>query len=62
MNADQNQAANRKPSHEEIALCAYLIWKERGCTDGHDLQDWMEAETQLGVMSAMPPGLDLPET
>lgn len=35
------------PSPEEIAVRAYALFEERGSTDGHDLEDWVEAERQL---------------
>jgi len=38
---------NGKPSFEEVATFAYLIWEQKGRSDGHDLDDWLEAEMQL---------------
>jgi hypothetical protein len=38
-----------QPSNEEISTFAYFIWKQRDCPDGHDLEDWLEAEQQLRV-------------
>ena len=35
------------PSREHIAICAYLIWKHDGCSDGRDIAHWLEAEAQL---------------
>ena len=35
----------------EVASMAYLIWEERGRTDGHDLEDWLVAEMLLGLGS-----------
>lgn len=32
---------------ERIAMRAYEKWCQRGCTHGHDMQDWLEAETEL---------------
>ena len=32
---------------DEIARRAYDIFIARGCAHGHDLQDWLEAETTL---------------
>lgn len=37
----------RVPSHEEIAQLAYRYWTERGCTHGHDEEDWFRAEREL---------------
>ena len=38
-----------KVPHEKIAMRAYEKWLKRGCTHGHDQQDWMEAEAELRV-------------
>lgn len=32
---------------ERIAMRAYEKWCQRGCSHGHDMQDWLEAETEL---------------
>lgn len=29
---------------QQIAVRAYERYQERGCIDGHDLDDWLEAE------------------
>jgi hypothetical protein len=35
---------------DRIRVRAYEIYEERGRKDGHDLEDWVEAKTQvLGV-------------
>lgn len=34
-------------NHEQVALRAYQIWQERGCTHGHDCEDWVKAEEEL---------------
>ena len=36
-----------KPSYEDIALRAYHIYLERGCTPGDPMQDWLRAEQEL---------------
>ena len=36
-----------KPTHEDIARCAYLIYESRSREHGRDLEDWLEAKTQL---------------
>jgi hypothetical protein len=36
-----------RPTHEEIASRAYYIYLERGCKDGHDRDDWLQAEYEL---------------
>ena len=35
------------PTREEIELRAYQIYIERGCADGHDVNDWLQAEHEL---------------
>ena len=41
------------PNREEIELRAYEIYIQRGCEDGHDLEDWAEAERQLTSSSEL---------
>ena len=38
---------NGGPAYKEIEMCAYLIWEQSGRRDGHDLDDWLQAESQL---------------
>ena len=35
------------PAGEEIAVRAYELYLDRGAVDGHDLDDWLEAEREL---------------
>jgi hypothetical protein len=37
----------RSPVTEEIELRAYHIYLGRGATDGHDVDDWLQAERQV---------------
>ncbi len=41
------KAATAKPTYDEIALRAYHIYLERGCTPGDPMQDWLRAEMEL---------------
>ena len=41
------QTAGRHPTHEEIELRAYQIYVERGGAQGNDLEDWLQAESEL---------------
>jgi hypothetical protein len=41
---------NGKPTPEEVAVFAYLIWEQQGSTNGHDVEDWLQAERQLEAM------------
>jgi len=34
---------------EEPRDRAYAIWLAKGCGDGHDIEDWFEAQRQLGT-------------
>ena len=45
------------PTHEAIARRAYELFLARGRTDGHDREDWMEAERQLNeaTLNERPP-------
>jgi len=36
-----------QPTREQIAARAYQLYLERGRTDGHDVDDWMQAEYEL---------------
>ena len=36
-----------RPSHEDIALCAYFIYLHEGSRQSHDLPNWFQAEHQL---------------
>ena len=40
-------AAKAKPTQEDIALRAYHIYLERGCTPGNPFDDWVRAESEL---------------
>lgn len=38
--------AETHPTREEIELRAYQIYIERGGADGHDVDDWLQAERE----------------
>lgn len=42
-----------KPTHEEIAECAYLIWEKEGCPEGRDMDHWCQAELQLAAIHTL---------
>jgi hypothetical protein len=44
---EDSEIMQRQPTVEEIAARAYQIYLERGRTDGHDVDDWMQAEYEL---------------
>jgi outer membrane protein TolC len=35
------------PTREDIAQRAYALYEARGREDGHDLDDWLQAEREL---------------
>ncbi len=40
------------PTYDEIALRAYHIYLERGCTPGDPMEDWLNAERELAEQSS----------
>lgn len=36
-----------RPTEARIREYAYHLYSNRGCKDGHDLEDWYEAEKRL---------------
>jgi hypothetical protein len=43
----EEQAALVELTTEEIAQRAYTLYIARGAADGHDVEDWLEAERLL---------------
>ncbi len=35
------------PTPDQVRRRAYELWIARGCRDGHDLEDWLDAEREL---------------
>jgi Protein of unknown function (DUF2934) len=46
-NPDVENQASVTITQEEIAQRAYALYEARGREDGHDLDDWLEAEREL---------------
>jgi hypothetical protein len=42
------------PTYDDIALRAYHIYLERGCTPGDPMQDWLQAECELSAPASKP--------
>ena len=38
----------RAPTHDAIAQLAFHLYESRGRQDGHDVEDWLRAEEELG--------------
>jgi hypothetical protein len=47
--ADGAGRPNGKPTEDEVRVRAYHRYLERGATPGNDLDDWVEAEKELGL-------------
>jgi hypothetical protein len=47
--ANDTPRARRQPTYEEIAAAAYERYLSRGGSHGRDLEDWLEAERDLGA-------------
>jgi hypothetical protein len=45
--AQTQSGASHNTTYEEVAVCAFLIWEHEGRKDGHDVEDWLQAERQL---------------
>ena len=54
----RNQAGSDEPTlplEEEIRTRAYELYEQRKRGDGHDLEDWLDAETELRGKTARLP-------
>jgi hypothetical protein len=47
--SQHNVVSQRRPTQEEIACRAYEIYLARGQEDGHDVEDWVQAEQELSL-------------
>jgi hypothetical protein len=48
-----NIASDGAPSEQEIALRAHELFLERGAVEGHDLEDWLQAERELKARKSL---------
>ncbi len=39
-----------KPTAEEIQIRAYELYCSGGCSEGHDLENWLDAEKELSAL------------
>ena len=46
------QTGNSRNDADLVAQRAYQRYEERGREDGHDMEDWLEAEREIGRSSA----------
>ena len=49
MSSTTETAFYKEPTHDEIALSAFLAWKKDGSPQGADFYYWIEAERQLRI-------------
>ena len=45
--ASRPAAKHADPSYDEISQRARQIWESSGCQPGHDLENWLRAESEL---------------
>ena len=45
---DRTPAVDAPLPHDEIAQLAFHLFVSRGRQDGHDVEDWLRAEEELG--------------
>jgi len=38
---------SEQPSEAGMSRRAYELYEARGCNDGHDVEDWLQAEREL---------------
>ena len=46
-NADDSMAPEASPTQDEVAKKAYALYEKEGRPQGHDKQNWLEAEAQM---------------
>jgi hypothetical protein len=44
----KHTSANHVPNHDDIRCRAYEIYIERGSAPGRELEDWLQAESEIG--------------
>ena len=47
LTGSESLTTKARPTREEIELRAFQIFIERGGADGHDVDDWLQAEQEL---------------
>jgi Protein of unknown function (DUF2934) len=51
-NKVDNTIDNRVDSYQEISARAYELYVSRGREEGHDLEDWLQAEMEIAAMKS----------
>lgn len=44
--------------HPQIHVRAYELYEQRGREDGHDVEDWLQAETEIVMQEVAPSPID----
>lgn len=52
--AELDENLNGNPTHEQVELRAYELYVQGGCVDGNDMQNWLQAESELREMAPKP--------
>jgi hypothetical protein len=47
-------SASSKIANHSIAVCAYSIWEKAGHPQGHEVEHWLQAESQLTWFPVVP--------
>ena len=47
----QLSGGDSQPLRQDVARQAYFNYLEQGCQEGHDVEHWLDAETQLAAKS-----------
>jgi hypothetical protein len=59
MNPMPNDVTEESLFHQAVTQLAHYIYVMRGCKEGRDLNNWIEAETQLKGCLAVTESIDL---
>jgi hypothetical protein len=51
---EETESSDMELLRSHIAVRAYQLYEARGCLDGFDLQDWLQAEREI-LRQAEPP-------
>jgi hypothetical protein len=46
-NSGLGEAKPSESVHARIAVLAYQLYEQRGCEDGHAVEDWLDAEQRI---------------
>lgn len=54
--SDTQPVQDQDPVHAKIKLRAHEIWVREGCPSGHDLDHWLQAESEIAAEAASETG------